>query len=103
MAKLKHQASKEQVVLLATHVFGRNPITVNTIIKAGDVSQMHASIRWQSDKWYLCDHSRNGTWINEQLLGKENITELKVGDTIRFGHNDNSIWTRLSKFGFVIF
>ena len=93
MAKLEHQISKEQIILLAAHVFGRNPITANTIIEARDVSQIHASLRWQDNKWYLCDHSRNGTWINGKLLGKENVAELKIGDTIRFDRSESSVWT----------
>lgn len=61
---------------------GTNPL--NQIVLDGKhISRFHATIREMQDgKWYICDHSTNGTKINGEKLVKDHYTPLKAGDEI---------------------
>ncbi|NHZ33337.1 FHA domain-containing protein [Massilia rubra] len=84
MATLQGQHTQECLHLRSLHVFGRNQNKVDTLVDSADVSQVHASIRWDGGNWLLCDHSRNGTYINGQAVGARAGHVLAPGDTIRF-------------------
>ena len=58
--------------------------TLNAIHISGDhVSRFHATIRQNKDgKWYLCDHSTNGTTVNGNRIPKDQYIQIKKGDTI---------------------
>ena len=52
-------------------------------IRGPKVSRFHASLRQMSDgKWYICDHSKNGTSVNGRRLIKDQYVLLKKGDQI---------------------
>ena len=49
------------------------------------VSRLHARLVWNGETYELGDlNSRNGTWVNETLLGAEQMEPLQDGDKIRF-------------------
>lgn len=57
---------------------------LNTIhISGNQVSRFHATIKQTKDgKWYICDHSTNGTMVNGTRIPKDQYVRLKKGDTI---------------------
>lgn len=56
------------------------------VIKGGGVSRFHATIRQMTDgKWYICDHSKNGTKVNGRNIPKNQYVKLKKGDDIQCG------------------
>lgn len=53
------------------------------VLKGSLVSRFHATIRQMEDgKWYICDHSVNGTTVNGKSLPKGKYVPLKAGDEI---------------------
>ena len=57
---------------------------MNTIcVQGNNVSRFHATIRQMSNgKWYICDHSKNGTTVNGTRLTKNRYVQLKKNDEI---------------------
>lgn len=57
---------------------------MNTIVVNGSgVSRFHATMREMNDgKWYICDHSKNGTSVNGKPLPKNKYVRIKAGDEI---------------------
>lgn len=57
---------------------------LNTIhISGNQVSRFHATIKQTKDgKWYICDHSSNGTTVNGSRLPKDQYVRLRKGDAI---------------------
>ena len=52
-------------------------------IQGPNVSRFHATMRQMSDgKWFICDHSKNGTTINGRRIAKDRYIQLKKGDEI---------------------
>ena len=52
-------------------------------IQGPNVSRFHATMRQTTDgKWFICDHSKNGTTINGRRLAKNSYVQLKKGDDI---------------------
>lgn len=55
-------------------------------VQGPNVSRFHATVRQMSDgKWYICDHSKNGTILNGARLQKNRFVRLKKGDEIICG------------------
>ncbi|HIZ87978.1 MAG TPA: FHA domain-containing protein, partial [Candidatus Coprenecus pullistercoris] len=56
----------------------------NTVVVNGSlISHFHATIRQMNDgKWYICDHSMNGTTVNGKALPKNKYVPLRGGDEI---------------------
>lgn len=53
------------------------------VINGSSVSRCHATIREMNDgKWYICDHSQNGTTLNGKNIPKNSYVPLKAGDEI---------------------
>ena len=57
---------------------------MNTIkLDSPNVSRFHATIRQMDDgKWYICDHSLNGTTVNGMRIPKDTFVPLSSKDTI---------------------
>lgn len=57
---------------------------LNTIQISGEgVSRFHATVKLKNDgKWYICDHSTNGTTVNGMRIPKEQDYQIKKGDSI---------------------
>jgi len=57
---------------------------------ATSLSREHARFSVRDDGLFLQDlHSTNGTYVNERLISE--ITEVKIGDTLRFGQERFSL------------
>ncbi len=91
MAILENNITGERINLRSHHVFGRRKAGTDTVLSSRDISQVHASIRWEGDSWSILDHSRNGTWIDGHRLNTNSV-HLKKGNTIRFGGAEQSSW-----------
>lgn len=57
---------------------------LNTCQVYGDmVSRFHATVKQKNDgKWYICDHSSNGTTVNGVRIPKDQDVRLKRSDSI---------------------
>lgn len=57
---------------------------MNTVtVKGSNVSRFHATIREMNDgKWFICDHSLNGTTVNGRNIPKNVYVPLKAKDEI---------------------
>lgn len=52
-------------------------------VQGPNVSRFHATVKqMKNDKWYICDHSDNGTTVNGRPLPKDQYMPLKAGDVI---------------------
>lgn len=52
-------------------------------VQGPNVSRFHATMRQMSDgKWFICDHSKNGTTVNGRRIAKDRYVQLKKGDEI---------------------
>ena len=48
------------------------------------VSRFHATVKQTNDgKWFICDHSTNGTTVNNMRIPKDTYVRLKKNDVIR--------------------
>lgn len=53
------------------------------VVNGPNVSRFHATLKQKKDgKWYICDHSKNGTSVNGARIPKDKDTLLKRGDAI---------------------
>ncbi|NML37303.1 FHA domain-containing protein [Chitinophaga sp. G-6-1-13] len=91
MASMINVVTKELIVLTPYYAFGRNASIVHTTIPQQDVSQSHATIFWNREGWFLRDHSRNGTLIDNELLC-QSIRKLSKKHQIRFGNTESTCW-----------
>ncbi|MEO5933191.1 MAG: FHA domain-containing protein [Duganella sp.] len=92
MALLQNTSTQCRLHLRALHLFGRNRAKVDTVLDGADASQVHASIRWSGQDWWLCDHSRNGTRVNHHLVGPGAGHALAPGDAIHFASGAGQAW-----------
>ena len=52
-------------------------------VQGQNVSRFHATIRQTADgKWYICDHSKNGTTVNNARIPKDRFIRINKGDEI---------------------
>ena len=52
-------------------------------VQGANVSRFHATIRQMADgKWYICDHSKNGTTVNGARIQKNRYVRINKGDEI---------------------
>lgn len=67
-----------------TAIIGKNP-KVRFCIQRDTVSQFHARIEYQENKYYIEDlNSTNGTYVNDVPLNYKQRYCLTVGDSLRF-------------------
>lgn len=92
MACLQHPDREQPIYLLAHHTIGRRHGAVDTRITSPEISGIHAAIQWTGTHWNIRDLSRNGTWLNGQLLAPARSHPLQLGDKIAFGHAANPVW-----------
>ncbi len=91
MAILQNIISKEIIVLETQHIFGRNKQIAKTCVHSQDVSQSHATIFWKCGFWYLKDHSRNGTLINNKFY-HQTTYKFHSKEIIQFGEKKSTQW-----------
>lgn len=92
MATIKSLTTGKIITLRANHIFGRSQAKADTLLENKDISQIHASIRWNDSHWIVLDHSTNGTWIDTSKIVPRQTTSLKTGEIIRFGNSNTAIW-----------
>ncbi len=92
MGTLFDPRTGDRVVLRAEHVFGRNALRADTALDDPGISLMHAVIRWRNGRWMLSDHSRNGTFVNGQVLVPGEPFALVVGAEVRLGRGTGMAW-----------
>ena len=64
----------KQIMSIGSHYMN----TIN--VQGPNVSRFHATIRKMADgKWYICDHSKNGTTVNGIRIQKDRYVLLKKG------------------------
>lgn len=97
MAIIENISTGEMVFLKSHHVFGRNRGKADTELKSKDISQIHASIRWDGWMWMLTDFSRNGVWVDGVRLAHGRTMGLTEGHIIRFGSSEESVWKLLDQ------
>lgn len=52
-------------------------------VQGVNVSRFHATVRQMKDgKWFICDHSKNGTTVNGQRIPKDSFVRLSAKDEI---------------------
>ena len=52
-------------------------------VQGSKVSRFHATIRQMADnKWYICDHSKNGTTVNNVRIQRDRFIRIKKSDEI---------------------
>ncbi len=95
MGVLRNKDSKACVLLNAQHLVGRNELVAHTWIKGQDISKQHATIYWNNGKWYLRDHSRNGTMVNGRHRLRDTVP-LKAEDTLQFGRDKSTVWEMIN-------
>ena len=74
---LKTPEGVRQTMGIGSHYMNR------IVVNGTGVSRFHATVREMSDgKWYICDHSMNGTTLNGRAIPKNKYVRLKAGDEI---------------------
>jgi len=96
MAVLQNNRTKEKVVLLGEHLFGRQVGESNTVLTNPKVSRMHAWIIWGVEGWFLQDSSTNGTFVNDSRIYPGTKIRLKINDLIKFGGGGSDYWMLLN-------
>ncbi len=92
MAMLKEEGQESFLYLRNPHIFGRNSAKVDTLLTGNDISQIHASLRWNGQHWELIDHSRNGSFLNGKRLELNHKAKLEIGDKLHFGISPQRCW-----------
>ena len=92
MARLENITTGNILVLRHHHIFGRSKSKADTLLVNKDISQVHASFRWDGRSWRVADHSRNGTWLEGSRLIAGKTYVLNLGNTIQLGCSENSTW-----------
>ncbi len=95
MAVFLNKQTQHRVVMRPMHAFGRYAAACQTVMRAADVSQIHARVRWDSGRWEILDQSRNGTSLQGRRLASGVWTVLEPGSVIRMGADDETVWTVL--------
>lgn len=63
------------------HTFGRS-MNCHAIFPTSDISRIHMAIFWKGNHWYIRDKSKNGVWVNNQRIIKNEPCLLEESDTI---------------------
>ncbi|MCR5526288.1 MAG: DUF6382 domain-containing protein [Lachnospiraceae bacterium] len=70
-----------------TYTIGKLQGRVQGFINDRSVSRIHACIRRNSGRYFLCDlNSTNGTCVNDRKLERDENAEICAGDIIKFAH-----------------
>jgi len=95
MGVIKQQNGDVHVLLNSEHLLGRNAYAVNTFVPGTEVSRIHARLVWQNQRWYLHDHSMNGTLVNKQHINNAALP-LRKGDLLKLGVGESTEWVLLN-------
>lgn len=92
MAILRNQFTHQYLVLRRSHTFGRHPHNVQTLLHCADISQIHASIRFNQNRWEIIDHSRNGSSVDGKRISNNHWHPLTLSNRIQLGKGEQSQW-----------
>lgn len=84
MAYLIDEHKLEKIFLKSYHTFGRQRMTIDTVIDKPVISRHHAIIELSGGKWQLRDVSTNGVWLNDKKIDKNISYKLSINDKIDF-------------------
>ena len=76
---------------------GRDIQHCNLVLEGGDISRIHCTINLDSkgQYYYVTDHSRNGTWLNDSdRLVKEAAVRCAPGTILSLGSGNNRFLMR---------
>ena len=74
------------------HLLGRSAEQSDFLENDGRVGNEHCYLYFKEGMWYVKDnHSRNGTFVNEQYIGKNGERKLSSGDVLKLGHEVDSL------------
>lgn len=91
IAELRNISTGRVSRVRAEHLIGRSP-RCDLRIHAEHISAQHAVIRWAGECWEIRDlGSRNGTWVDDALLGPSESKALRCGSRICFGEQ-GELW-----------
>lgn len=93
MAELINNSTQEKIFLTKYHVFGRKKQIVHTLIDNPSVSRIHLLVEWKSDHWVIHNKSRNGVWLNNQLINIDQYYPISQGDNIALTKDQNVTFT----------
>jgi hypothetical protein len=93
MATLRNPHTGARIMLRPVHAFGRHPSACRTVLRGADVSQIHALMRWNLQRWEILDQSRNGTFVDGTRLPRASWLPLTAGSDIVFGADIEACWT----------
>lgn len=85
--------SPVQIVLsisIPEYLIGKNPEMVNGAVTYNPaISRVHCKVTYSAGRYYLTDMgSANGTFVNQQRLGKQQTVELNNGDYLKLANSD---------------
>ena len=75
-------------------VLGRDPDT-DWVLPHKYVSRHHAEVRFAEGRYYICDTSQNGVFVNGRLVGQGNSVVLTDGDRVVIGDYEILVQTDL--------
>lgn len=80
----------ELSINIPEYLIGKNPDMVNGAVTHNPaISRVHCKVTYTSGKYYLTDMgSANGTYVNQQKLGKQQTVELHSGDYLKLANSD---------------
>lgn len=93
MAMLCNLRTGGHVMLRPLHTFGRHPALCQTVLQTPVVSQVHALVRWTSQRWEIFDQGRNGTFVDGTQLPAGAWHALKPGTGISLGRSPEAHWS----------
>ena len=70
---------------------GRDP-HCDIVLKAATVSRKHAVILRRRYRWFICDNSKNGTYVNGKKIPEGEFYALSAGDRIVFANEERSYY-----------
>jgi hypothetical protein len=95
--KLSHASEKHFILLRESGVIGRQglgngtrpDIDLSTLPHAGVISRVHAHLYWddQRNAYMIVDDSRNGSYLNDELLARGAPRPLNHGDQLQLGQD----------------
>lgn len=78
-------------------MLGRDAFQKDFLQQDKRVGNRHCEIYFKDGTWYVKDNaSQNGTFVNGSYIGENGVEQLKDGDLLKLGHNDDSMEFRVS-------
>lgn len=78
------------VINKSEYLIGKNPDAVDGAVTHNPaISRVHCKVSFNGGRYFITDMgSANGTYVNQNRLGKQQTTEIKNGDYLRLANSD---------------